>query len=71
MGLYWFRLRAVGFPLVLQQVQDERKTRRPPDEWKIRRPPYRHSRVSGNPEVPCHKPACLTQYRSGFPLTRE
>ena len=23
---------------------------------------YRHSRVSGNPEVSCHKPACLTQY---------
>ena len=32
---------------------------------------YRHSRVSGNPEMPGWQQPCLTQYRPGFPLTRE
>ena len=35
------------------------------------RPSYRHSRVSGNPEVACQEYAILIQRRSGFPLTRE
>ena len=33
--------------------------------------PYRHSRVSGNPEMPDWECAGLWQYRSGFPLARE
>ena len=44
------------------QVQDERMGRRPP---------YRHSRVSGNPAVACQDCGIIRQYRSGFPLTRE
>ena len=33
--------------------------------------PYRHSRVSGNPEMPDGWYAGLWQNRPGFPLTRE
>ena len=48
------------FPLILSWLKDALPTIPLPS---FPPPRSRPSRVSGNPQMPCHKPACLTQYR--------
>ena len=60
------------FRMTLRRVQDERI----PGVFELSlyhysRPLYRHSRVSGNPEMSDWQYAGLWLYRSGFPLARE